>query len=117
MALICIFCIGFASSATRVSSMTLLQYSVDADMRGRVASFYAMINQTGPAFASLFVGAAGDYVGVQLTMGLIGVWTLAAWAIGVRRKPAMRDSLEKDVLPAPTSESRKTRRTAENDVA
>jgi MFS family permease len=117
MALICIFSIGFTSSATRVSSMTLLQYSVDADMRGRVASFYAMINQTGPALASLFVGVLGDHIGLKLTMGLIGVWTLAAWALGVSHKAAMRDSLEKDVHPAPASDSRKPRGAAKTDAA
>ena len=96
VSLVVIFFIGFASSATRVSSMTLLQYSIDPNMRGRVASFYAFINQVGPAFASLFVGALGDLIGIQLTAGLMGVWALAVWMYARRRRDGMMTSLEKE---------------------
>ncbi len=94
LALVCIFVIGFSASATRVSSMTLLQYSVDLDMRARVASFYSLITHFGPALGSLVVGALGDLAGMQATMGIIGVYTIGVWAWAARKRPAMTSALE-----------------------
>ena len=115
VALIIIFFIGFTSSSTRVSSMTLLQYSVDANMRGRVASFYAMINQVGPAIASLFVGAIGDHFGIPLTMGLMGVWTLAVWVYAVRRRADMTETLEDEAELRPPLSKRAAAPAARSD--
>ncbi len=95
-ALICIFVIGFTSSLIRVSGMTLLQYGVDADMRGRVASFYSVISHTGPAVASLIVGLAGDRFGLPPTLTVIGILTFAIWAWGVRRQKSIAHSLERE---------------------
>ena len=97
VALVVIFFVGFASSSTRVSSMTLLQYSIDPNMRGRVASFYAFINQVGPAIASLFVGALGDWIGIQYAVGLMGLWAFGAWIYAVRKRDGMMTSLEKEM--------------------
>jgi MFS family permease len=94
MALVCICAIGFSASATRVGSMTLLQYSVDLNMRARVASFYSLITFFGPALGSLGVGALGDHIGMPMTMGLIAVYTLAVWAWAIGRRASMAKALE-----------------------
>lgn len=94
LALACIFAIGFAASATRVGSMTLLQYSVDLDMRARVASFYSLITHFGPALGSLIVGAMGDWLGMQTTMAAIGVVTLCIWGWAATQRQAMANALE-----------------------
>jgi MFS family permease len=94
LGLICIYVIGFASSATRVSSMTLLQYSVDLDMRARVASFFSLITHFGPALGALFVGAMADYFGMQFAMAVLGVWTIGVWLWANQRKGAMAGALE-----------------------
>jgi MFS family permease len=94
LALVCIYVIGFASSATRVGSMTLLQYSVDLDMRARVASFYSLITHFVPALGALFVGALADRIGMQVTMAILGVWTMGVWVWANARKGVMAGALE-----------------------
>jgi predicted MFS family arabinose efflux permease len=94
LGLACVLVVGFTASSVRVGSMTLLQYSVDPDMRGRVASFYGMINHSGPALGALLIGALGDRLGIPFMMGVIGVVTLAIWAWAASRRAVMAASLE-----------------------
>ena len=101
LALVCIYFIGFTCSAIRVGSMTLLQYSVDADMRGRVASIYGLINNGGPALGSLIVGFFGDRFGIPATMGGVGVATLIVWAYARWRQEIMSQALEHEAPAKP----------------
>ncbi len=94
LALVFVFVIGFTASATRVSSMTLLQYSVEPNMRGRVASIYGMITHFGPALGAVLVGFLGDRVGLPAVMGGIGLFTFAIWAWAITRKHDMAQTLE-----------------------
>ena len=94
LALVCIFVIGFAASATRVSSMTLLQYCVEPQMRGRVASIYGLITHFFPAAGALIVGIAGDRVGLPKVMAAIGVFTLLVWVWAFLRRHDMAKALE-----------------------
>jgi MFS family permease len=98
LALVCIYLIGYGTSAVRVGCMTLLQYSVDADMRGRVASFYSWINNIGPAVGSLIIGTLGDHFGIQPMMAVSAVVTLGVWAWAMTRKQRMAVSLEVDAV-------------------
>ena len=93
-ALACVACVGYSASATRVASMTLLQYSVDLDMRARVASFYSLITFFGPALGSLMVGALADAIGMKTTLAIVGVYTFGVWLWAARRQPAMARGLE-----------------------
>ena len=79
LGLVCAFFVGFTTIAVRSGSFTLLQYSVQADMRGRVSSFYSMIYTAGPAVGAPIVGVIADQFGVPASMGVIGVVTLAVW--------------------------------------
>jgi MFS family permease len=83
VALGCIFVIGFTASAIRVSWMTLLQYCVDPQMRGRVASIYGMITHICPAVGAMIVGAIGDRIGLPVVMGAIGIFHARRLALGV----------------------------------
>ena len=100
LALVFVFIIGFTSSATRVSSMTLLQYSVEPHMRGRVASIYGMITHFGPALGAVIVGFLGDRLGLPLIMGVIGLFTLVIWAWAFARREEIASTLEADVAEA-----------------
>ncbi len=100
LALVFVFVIGFTSSATRVSSMTLLQYSVEPHMRGRVASIYGMITHFGPALGAVIVGFLGDRLGLPLIMGVIGLFTLVIWAWAFARREEIARTLEADVAEA-----------------
>jgi MFS family permease len=100
LALVFVFVIGFTSSATRVSSMTLLQYSVEPHMRGRVASIYGMITHFGPALGAVIVGFLGDRLGLPLIMGVIGLFTLVIWTWAFARREEIARTLEADVAEA-----------------
>ena len=94
LALICVACVGYSASATRVASMTLLQYSVDLDMRARVASFYSLITFFGPALGSLMVGGLADVIGMRSTLAVVGVYTFLVWMWAAKRKSTMARGLE-----------------------
>lgn len=94
LALVFIFVIGFTASATRVSSMTLLQYAVEPHMRGRVASIYGLITHFFPALGALIVGLLGDRFGLPVVLGVIGAITLAVWAWAFGRRHVMAQTLE-----------------------
>lgn len=94
LALVCIFVIGFTASATRVSSMTLLQYCIEPGMRGRVASIYGLITHFFPAAGALLVGALGDRLGLPIVMSMIGVFTLGVWIWAYGHRKQMAQSLE-----------------------
>jgi MFS family permease len=100
LALVFVFVIGFTSSATRVSSMTLLQYSVEPHMRGRVASIYGMITHFGPALGAVIVGFLGDRLGLPLIMWVIGLFTLIIWTWAFARREEIARTLEADVAEA-----------------
>lgn len=94
--LLSIFIVGFATAADKVGSLTLVQYAVHGDMRGRVASFYAMIFHGGPAIGSLLLGAMGDIVGIRPTIATVGFLSIAIFLWGSYRKRAMGAALERE---------------------
>ncbi len=100
LALVFIFIIGFCASATRVSAMTLLQYSIEPHMRGRVASIYGMITHFVPALGALIVGALGDWLGLSFMMGVIGAITLGVWFWAFFRRSIIAEELEAEAQSA-----------------
>lgn len=100
LALIFVFVIGFSASATRVSSMTLLQYSIEPHMRGRVASIYGMITNFGPALGAVMVGFLGDRLGLPIVIGAIGVFTVAIWLWAFARRAEIASTLEAEIEEA-----------------
>ena len=63
-------------------------------MRARVASFYSLITHFVPALGALFVGALADRIGMQVTMAILGVWTMGVWVWANARKGVMAGALE-----------------------
>ncbi len=55
---------GLSISATGV--MTLVQSSVDSNMRGRVLSLYGLIFRGGPSIGAFFMGIAAERIGLQI---------------------------------------------------
>ena len=100
LALVFVFVIGFTASAIRVSSMTLMQYSVEPHMRGRVASIYGMITHFGPALGAVMVGFLGDRLGLPLIMGAAGLFTLAIWTWAFARRDDISSTLEVEIEEA-----------------
>ena len=94
MTLPCIAVIGVATMGSRTGSMTLLQYSVDASMRGRVSGLYTQTYMVGPAVGSLILGFFGDLFGLRLMMAVIGFATLALWVWAFSRRKRIAAALE-----------------------
>jgi MFS family permease len=86
--------LGYSGSVIRVGCMTLLQYSVDADMRGRVASFFTVIYFVGPALGSVVIGKLSDLFGIQTIVLIAGCATLGVWVFARYRQAAMAPALE-----------------------
>jgi MFS family permease len=94
--LVSVFIVGFATSADKVGSLTLVQYAVHGDMRGRIAAFYAMIFHGGPALGSLLLGFAAEHVGIRPTIATVGVLTIAIFLWANWKKTTMAPALERE---------------------
>lgn len=94
MALPCMFFFGLAASSIRVGALTLQQFSVEPEMRGRAASLFGIINHTGPAVGSLLLGAIADLVGMRPTLCAIAVVTLGVWIWAISNRQIMAAALE-----------------------
>jgi predicted MFS family arabinose efflux permease len=88
---------GMAMVATGVSMQTLMQMSVDGDLRGRVLSLYGIIFIGGPASGALVMGALSESFGLRLPLGAGAILVMAMWLwIWRRRKPIM-EALEPQI--------------------
>ncbi len=79
VALVCALIAGYCAVTIGVTEQTLLQASVDNDMRGRVMSFYVLIARGCPAFGALFMGYLATHFGLRLPVAggaviCIGIW-------------------------------------------
>lgn len=86
---------AFAMIVGGVGTQTLLQYSVDPAMRGRVLSIFMLIFRGMPAAGALLMGIAAEVFGLQATVAgaaaICGAFCI--WAY--RRKARMAEVLEK----------------------
>ncbi len=90
---------GAALIVFSICTLTLIQVSVDGDMRGRVVSIYGIILRGGPAIGALGMGAASEVIGMRWIVAL-GVMVLATALLGTwRRRPVMEATLEKSIAP------------------
>jgi len=62
------FIAGSSITLTGTGVQTLMQHSVDGDIRGRVLSLYGMLHRGVPALGALLMGIVGDLVGLQTTL-------------------------------------------------
>jgi MFS family permease len=79
--------LGFFLLAGNVSAQTLIQNSVDPDLRGRVMALYIVFGHALPAVGVLFQGWAANYVGLQpaIAGGAFLMLIVAGWALMLRR--------------------------------
>lgn len=77
-----------------IGAQTLLQFSVDGAMRGRVMSLYGLIFRGGPALGALAMGAASEFAGLQLPVLIGAAIVVGAWAWAHSRRSRIEDALE-----------------------
>lgn len=91
-----LFCalIGFAMNSVSTSAQSLVQFSVDDDMRGRVMSFYALIYRGTPAIGAVLVGALSDHLSLRWAFGGVAAIMLLAWFLVLGKRRTMTAALE-----------------------
>ncbi|MEZ6023781.1 MAG: MFS transporter [Hyphomonadaceae bacterium] len=74
---------GFFTAIFAISAQTLVQSSVEDDMRGRVMSLWFILTRGGPDLGAFIVGLGGELVGLQATFivgaALAALMTIWAW--------------------------------------
>ena len=87
--------VGFSFNVSGVGSQALVQYSVDAAMRGRVMSFFMLIFRGMPALGALLIGLAAEVFGLQWAVAVAGAICALGCVWAYRRRTAMSEFLEK----------------------
>src|SRR5262249_9189755 len=65
-----VFIAGAAMVITGVGAQTLIQASVEPQMRGRVMALYGMIFRAGPALGALLIGSLSGSFGLRLPLAV-----------------------------------------------
>lgn len=95
---------GMAMVATGVSMQTLMQMSVEGELRGRVLSLYGIIFIGGPAAGALIMGTLSESLGLRLPLGIGAMAVIAMWLWTWRKRAGITEALEPksaDVKPGP----------------
>jgi MFS family permease len=96
VALVAMMVIGYSTVSNGAGSRMLTQNACVPEMRGRLASYYSVLQRGAGSLGALFMGFLADVIGLRgafLIGGILGMLA-AAWAM--RRVPAMAAALEID---------------------
>lgn len=85
---------GFCMVGAGIGTQTLLQFSVDGAMRGRVMSLYGLIFRGAPALGALAMGSASELAGLRWPIVVGALLVVAAWAWALARRARMTEALE-----------------------
>src|SRR5205085_917269 len=104
-----VFVAGAAMVITGVGAQTLIQASVEPQMRGRVMALYGMIFRAGPALGALLIGSLSERFGLRLPLAIGAVISVAVCALTWARQRRMASLLESEPpahVPAVAAEKR-----------
>ena len=87
--------VGFAMLMGGIGSQTLIQNTVDSDMRARVMSLFVLISWGLPAFGALLMGYFAEFAGLQVTIGVGGVVAALLWLWARRAGLGLAKELER----------------------
>jgi MFS-type transporter involved in bile tolerance (Atg22 family) len=76
-----------------------MQNAVAGEIRGRVMSLYTLLHQGAPALGTLLMGAAAEYTGLAVPVGVTAVLTALVGLALLPRFHVMRQALESDAPP------------------
>jgi predicted MFS family arabinose efflux permease len=94
LALPCVFVAGSAMVITGVGAQTLIQASVEPQMRGRVMALYGMIFRAGPALGAVLMGSLSERFGLRLPLAVGAVISVAFCVLTWGRQRRMAPLLE-----------------------
>jgi MFS family permease len=107
VALPIMFITGLAFVVQGVAIQTLLQASVQADMRGRVMGIYGVVARGGPALGALIMGWLSEIFGLPAPVAAGAVLCMVLWLWARARQGPMAAELERDRGDAPSVAARR----------
>jgi predicted MFS family arabinose efflux permease len=99
LALPFVFIAGIAMVITGVGAQTLIQASVEPQMRGRVMALYGMIFRAGPALGAVLMGSLSERFGLRLPLAVGAVISVAVCALTWARQRRIAPLLESEPPP------------------
>jgi predicted MFS family arabinose efflux permease len=94
LALVFLAMCGFSMVIAGAGTQTLLQWSVDPAMRGRVMSAYTLLYRGLPALGALAIGAAAEFVGLRAAVAAAAAICALTCVWALRRRRRMARALE-----------------------
>jgi predicted MFS family arabinose efflux permease len=91
-----VFVAGTAMVITGVGAQTLIQASVEPQMRGRVMALYGMIFRAGPALGAVLMGSLSERFGLRLPLAVGAVISVAVCALTWARQRRIAPLLESE---------------------
>jgi len=91
-----VFIAGTAMVITGVGAQTLIQASVEPQMRGRVMALYGMIFRAGPALGAVLMGSLSERFGLRLPLAVGAVISVAVCAFTWARQRRIAPLLESE---------------------
>ena len=85
--------IGFGQTGTFIAGNTLLQSVAEEDKRSRVLSLYVLTHQGIGPIGALMLGGLADWIGVSMTMGLIGIALFGVLLVHLTSEKRMSDEM------------------------
>ena len=70
---------GFSMVVSGAGTQTLLQSSVDNEMRGRVMALFTLLYRGLPALGALAMGGAAEAIGLEATVAIAACLCVASW--------------------------------------
>ena len=94
-----VFVAGIAMVITGVGAQTLIQASVEPQMRGRVMALYGMIFRAGPALGAVLMGSLSERFGLRLPLAVGAAISVAVCALTWARQRRIAPLLESEPPP------------------
>jgi len=91
-----VFVAGLAMVITGVGAQTLIQASVEPQMRGRVMALYGMIFRAGPALGAVLMGSLSERFGLRLPLAVGAAISVAVCALTWARQRRIAPLLESE---------------------
>ena len=98
LALPCVFLAGMAMTITGIGAQTLLQASVDIQLRGRIMALYGMIFRAGPAVGAVLMGSLSGHFGLRLPLAAGALVSCSFWAWTRLKQRRIAETLEADPM-------------------
>jgi predicted MFS family arabinose efflux permease len=86
--------LGAALLINGTAAQTLIQNTVEGQMRGRVASVYIMTQRGGQSLGGFILGVLADIVGLRTSVAVAGAVCLGFWLWSLHRSKSMTATLE-----------------------